>query len=331
MTHLATPRSLQSKSIRRIQANRALLFAGLASTAVAYLPSPWSGICALVSATIGLSAIVSWRRVVSGYGCFASYAAIWGTFHAIRARADNTEYVDRVSSLVLRWERSVFFGSIPSSTLQSYFYDPTGFHWYDYFLTLIYASFFVVPLAFAVVTICINRNLFFRYSLALATLFFIGCVVFVALPTMPPWMISSQSWNQQPHIERIAFHVMGFLQSNIFDRPGETLSALDANPLAAMPSIHTGVTMLFFLASRQYCRRWQIASLFYVVLMGIALVYLGEHSVLDVFAGILAAIAAWGTSTAVRSWLCSQQLVVFHNIVRSKHQTRSSRTRQWWE
>jgi membrane-associated phospholipid phosphatase len=147
-----------------------------------------------------------------------------------------------------------------------------------------------------------NRYLFFRYAFALAMLFSIGCLFFFALPTMPPWMISSPSWNPSLHVERIAFDALGLVQAKISGNSEATLSTLDANPLAAMPSIHTGVTMLFFLASRQYRRRWQVASLCYVMLMGMALVYLGEHSVLDVFAGILAAIAAWRMSIAIHSW-----------------------------
>ncbi|MER3437724.1 MAG: hypothetical protein C4346_09145 [Chloroflexota bacterium] len=275
------------------------MFAALAVVVFLLVPAPWSGIFGMVCATLGLAVIVSFKKIISGYGCFLLYEAIWGTFHSIRSIADNTDLANHVSSLILRTERALFFGNIPSYTLQLDFYDPYHFHWYDYLLSVIYFSFFFVPLIFGIFTICVSRHLFLRYAVAQAILFALGCIFFFLLPTMPPWMASSASRLPPVHVERIAFNVLAEMQIHLFEHPVGTLANLDANPLAAMPSIHTGVTMLFFLISRQYHRRWQIASLCYVFLMGIALVYLGEHSVLDVLAGMLVAVVAWHTSVAI--------------------------------
>ncbi|GIW04538.1 MAG: hypothetical protein KatS3mg059_1158 [Thermomicrobiales bacterium] len=324
MIRVLTSKSPYSKPISRRPPHQAILLAILSIAAVVVVPNPWSGIVAFVCTTTGLSLIIPLRKVISGYGCFLLYAAIWGAFHALRARADNSEYANQVSSLILRLERVLFWGNVPSSWLQSHFYEKGHFHWYDYLLTGVYASFFIAPLVFAIATICMNRSLFYRYALALAALFSIGCMLFFALPTMPPWMASSLPWDPPPHIERIAFQIMGLVQAQFTGKAGETISALDANPSAAVPSIHTAVTMLFFLASRQYRRRWQIVSLCYVVLMGIALVYLGEHSVLDVVAGILAAVAAWRISVAAVSRWHSWVPTRFPSIQRSILRTRST-------
>jgi hypothetical protein len=122
-----------------------LLFAGLSSAVLVFLPTPWSGIFAFACATAALSALVSWKSVITGYGCFALYASIWGTFHTLRALADNTTYANGISSLVLQVEQAVFLNNVPSAWLQSRFYDPGRFHWYDLFLTGIYASFLFFP------------------------------------------------------------------------------------------------------------------------------------------------------------------------------------------
>jgi membrane-associated phospholipid phosphatase len=59
-----------------------------------------------------------------------------------------------------------------------------------------------------------------------------------------------------------------------------------SNPVAAMPSLHAGAALLVsgFLWPVVH-RRWRAVLAVYVVLMALALVYTGEHYVVDVVAG----------------------------------------------
>jgi membrane-associated phospholipid phosphatase len=70
----------------------------------------------------------------------------------------------------------------------------------------------------------------------------------------------------------------------------------DPNPAAAMPSVHTAITAAlgFFLFRVNRAAAW--AGVLYTAVMGGSLVYLGEHYVLDVLAGIGCA------ATATSSW-----------------------------
>jgi membrane-associated phospholipid phosphatase len=58
-----------------------------------------------------------------------------------------------------------------------------------------------------------------------------------------------------------------------------------------MPSVHLGVTALIACAFWSTPLRWP--TLLYVPAMGFAVVYGGEHYLIDVLAGVAIAIAAW--------------------------------------
>jgi membrane-associated phospholipid phosphatase len=78
-----------------------------------------------------------------------------------------------------------------------------------------------------------------------------------------------------------------------FSRLVENGQAL-ANPVAAMPSLHAGFTLLITLFLWKFCRWWwRIPLAAYPVLMGFTLMYFGEHYFVDVLAGWAYATAAY--------------------------------------
>jgi membrane-associated phospholipid phosphatase len=74
----------------------------------------------------------------------------------------------------------------------------------------------------------------------------------------------------------------------------------ESNPIAAMPSIHMAITALLIFPAATFGPRWRLLAIIYASLMGLALVYLGEHFVIDVVVGT--AIAAYGWFAA-GAWL----------------------------
>jgi membrane-associated phospholipid phosphatase len=66
---------------------------------------------------------------------------------------------------------------------------------------------------------------------------------------------------------------------------------LSGNLVAAMPSVHLGVTTLMLLALWRTPLRW--ASGAYLVAMSFAVVYTGDHYVVDVLAGMALGAAGW--------------------------------------
>ena len=67
---------------------------------------------------------------------------------------------------------------------------------------------------------------------------------------------------------------------------------LASNPVAAMPSLHTAfATLIALFVMARLNSRWRLVVLAYPALMGLALVYLGEHYVIDLVAGVGYALA----------------------------------------
>ena len=66
------------------------------------------------------------------------------------------------------------------------------------------------------------------------------------------------------------------------------------NAVAAMPSLHAGLSLLAALWFTRNAQRWiRVASLLYPLAMTIALVYFGEHYVIDCIFGFAVVLTAW--------------------------------------
>jgi membrane-associated phospholipid phosphatase len=65
-----------------------------------------------------------------------------------------------------------------------------------------------------------------------------------------------------------------------------------SNPVAAMPSLHTAfATIIALFIAARLRSRWRWLCALYPLAMGCALVYLGEHYVVDLLAGVVYALA----------------------------------------
>jgi len=189
------------------------------------------------------------------------------------------------------------FRVLPSAWLQERLVDGST-HWYDAVAALVYATHFVsIPLATALVWFRM-RDRFAAWLTAVITFTLVGVTVYVVYPAAPPWLASDQG--VVPEVERISRFGWHYLQLD----PIARVSALgqgDSNPVAAMPSLHAGAALLVAGFLWPVVNRWWRAALLaYVVLMALALVYTGEHYVVDVVAGWLTAGVALAAGAAAR-------------------------------
>ncbi|HEV2128452.1 MAG TPA: phosphatase PAP2 family protein [Thermomicrobiales bacterium] len=230
-----------------------------------------------------------------------AYAGLWVVFNALRAGADNTDWSDQVLGLVPRLEAWLAAGHLPSAWLQDRFHEANSFGWHDYGLTIVYLSFFIVPYATAGLLLWCNRRLFWQYTVATAALFAVSTVSFYVIPTSPPWLISDVAvqGDFEP-VRRITESVLTSvdLPVQVFSegsRRGARTSEVrvEPNPIAAMPSIHFAATALLIGPARRAGSGLLAAIVVYVFLMGLALVYLGEHYILDLLAGGVLAAIGW--------------------------------------
>jgi membrane-associated phospholipid phosphatase len=132
-----------------------------------------------------------------------------------------------------------------------------------------------------------NRALSYRFMRRWVVLSLAGLVTYFLYPAAPPWW----AWEHGPLSEQVyRISSNGFAAIGLHSA-GNTLNALQAdqaNPVAAMPSLHTAYALMavaFFLPMVR--RRWWPLLLTYPLAMAFTLVYTGEHYVADVLVGWL--------------------------------------------
>jgi membrane-associated phospholipid phosphatase len=139
-------------------------------------------------------------------------------------------------------------------------------------------SWFLVPHGALVYIMLRYRGRFDRAAVMTYAVFDIGAMVYWVLPTAPPWYAATQE---------IAVRRMMVEYGEFFwkDGWGPLYSVLGGNPLAAMPSLHFATSMM---AAQLLSETGPVAGTVgwgYTATLGFALVYLGEHYVIDLIAG----------------------------------------------
>ncbi len=164
-----------------------------------------------------------------------------------------------------------FFGTLPTVWLQHHLFmrAPAFFEW---FTVIVHASWFFVPWLAALYVTIVRRERIGSFFGAWLILCAAVLPLFALLPTRPPWMEDPNS------VTRI-----------ISIKLGNDVN--DANPLAAIPSMHIALPMV--IALWFFNERWIKAAtlmMAYVGLVGFEVVFSGEHYVVDVVAGALIAV-----------------------------------------
>ena len=163
--------------------------------------------------------------------------------------------------------------------------------WYDLFFTTVYATHFLAGLTIAAVLWLRNRSEWIRWMRRYLVINFGALAVYIVYPMMPPWMASEEG-HLPTEVSRITargWHDIGLGRVDLI------LQGV-GNPVAAMPSLHAGITFLIAAYGIQRLRsswRWLLAL--YPLAMSTALVYNAEHYVIDILAGYaVAGLVLWG-------------------------------------
>ena len=231
-----------------------------------------------------------------------TYVAGIFLYTLLRAYADETAISTKVQ-YAIDIDEFLFFGHVPTVWLQERLFDADNLSFEDYLATAIHWSFFVAPHAMAVAVFLWRRDLFPRYAILIVGTMYLGLLLFFLLPTAPPWLASELGY--LPPLARVMDYVGAELT------PGDSYNTLYEslgvpNAVAAMPSIHMGVTFAMALwAGRRY-PRLAVGLTVYSAAMGLSLVYMAEHYVADLLAGMLCALVMFVVVTVASgrwSWL----------------------------
>ncbi len=250
--------------------------------------------------------LVPLGRIRSFALSFVPYAAVWFFFTAARSFADETALARTLNLHVARFERWLFGGELPTISLQDAFYDPTRIQVHDYFLTGIHWSYFIIPHFLAVRAWQRDPKLFRHYLSALTLLLGVGLGIYFLIPSNPPWLAGeSLDSPAAATVIRIMEPVGESLGGGLYQASYKVVG--ESNPIAAMPSIHMAITFLLVFPAGYFGRRWKTLAWIYSALMAAALVYLGEHYIVDIAVGMLIAAYGWWAAGA---WLSSRALSI---------------------
>ncbi len=228
---------------------------------------------------------VRWRRERLWW--FAYVAGIF-VYTLLRAYADETGVAVR-TGYVISIDKALFLGTDPIIWLQGRFFDPVSLGFQDYASVAVHWSFFIAPHLAAVLIFLYRRPLFPKYVIMVAGTMYLALLLFFVVPTTPPWLAGQMG--ALPGV----FRVMDFVGGSVDPETYESFYASlgEPNSVAAMPSLHQGVTFAMYLWARDHERRLAPWLLAYSVVMGLALMYLGEHYLADIAVGMACAVVLW--------------------------------------
>ena len=208
---------------------------------------------------------------------------MWGFTMAHELPYDDPEALRRRLRIryPIRFDRALAGGELPNARLQRALADPQDPTAFDRFLSVVHWAWFFVPHATLVYVLARDPDRFPRAARQMAATYDLGCAVYFAVPTAPPWWAAENGYADE-RVRRLMVDVgermWGRAWPHLYD-------SLGGNPWAAMPSLHFGTSAMAALILRETGRKAGAAGWAYATALGFALVYLGEHYVTDLIAG----------------------------------------------
>ena len=208
------------------------------------------------------------------------FVALLIGYEMVRGFADTAGFKVHVEELVNAERANFCF--LPGVELQKHFFNPNKLAPWDVGAVLIDFLHFLLPLMVAFFFWIKDRGAYWKFVIALLGLSFAGFITYLLYPAAPPWYADQRAGLIEIH--KVVDYVVkdigwGWDFSRIYNN-------LNPNQVAAMPSLHSAYPWLAFLALRNFSKKVGYYFLPYPILVWASVVYLGEHYVIDVIAGI---------------------------------------------
>jgi len=124
-----------------------------------------------------------------------------------------------------------------------------------------------------------------RAAVMTYAVFDIGASVYWLAPTAPPWYAASLAEREGHSAKDVRRMMVEYGEHFWRDGWGPLYSVFGGNPLAAMPSLHFATSLMAALLLAEAGPLTGALGATYAAVLGFALVYLGEHYVVDLLAG----------------------------------------------
>jgi membrane-associated phospholipid phosphatase len=239
---------------------------------------------------------------------------MWAYLAAYKSPHDDPEAQERRVHVgyPIAIDRMLGLGELPTLRLQRALAreGPEGPDWRALDRVLVWAhwAWFMVPHGSLAYILVRRPERFPRSAVMTYAVFDLGATVYWWLPTAPPWYASARAARGaagvatsgerrdrarpvpslaseaavEPEVRRM---MVEYGESFWQDGWGPLYSVLGGNPLAAMPSLHFATSVMAALLLAESGSLAGAVGFAYAATLGFALVYLGEHYVVDLLAG----------------------------------------------
>ncbi len=242
------------------------------------------------------------------------FVAIFLAYELMRGIADDAGFPVHIED-VLAAERLLFFGSLPTQLLQEWLAPASGVGLAAILATVLYMLHFALPVVTAFLLWVRRRPQYYEYVAAFIVLSFAGFITFLLLPVAPPWYAANMGILDGPdgvplirYLKPEAFGViaeaLGYPDGN--QASSYVFYSINPNGVAAFPSLHAGYPFLSFLVLRRAFGRIGWLALGYAVAVWWAIVFTGDHYVVDVVGGIVYATAAFLVTPSIARLLAER-------------------------
>lgn len=234
------------------------------------------------------------------------FLALFFAYELMRGYADKFGLPIHVSDVV--WlERIVGLGGLPTVWLQDLFHrgPETASDALASLSVIFYFLHFPLPLAVGFLLWIHQRRVYYDYVGALILLSMAAFATYLLLPVAPPWWADKFGYvTGVLHLRDTGFgglaHFFGF--GNYYFYSYSSIYSISSNDVAAFPSLHAAYPFLAFLFARRVFPRAGWLMLAYTACVWFAIVYLGEHWVVDIIGGVAYAYAAYFAVLHGPSW-----------------------------
>jgi hypothetical protein len=194
---------------------------------------------------------------------------------AARVRVDYPIAADRVIGL----------GVPPTLRLQGAFAKPNEINRFERVLVWCHWMWFAVPHASVAYVLLRRPERFPKAAARMYAVFDVGAVFYWGIPTAPPWWAAAHGRLEDRKPVRVRRMMIEYGEQFWGERWGALYDVLGGNPLAAMPSLHFATSLMGAHLLSEVGPVAGALGWTYVTLLGVALVYLGEHYAIDLVAG----------------------------------------------
>jgi membrane-associated phospholipid phosphatase len=238
---------------------------------------------------------------------------MWAYVAAYEMPADDPEALERRVRVdyPVRADRALGLGVPPGVRLQGRWARPDEpFRAWEKVLVWSHWMWFLVPHGTVAYFLLTHHDRFERAAVLTYATFDVGVIGYWLVPTAPPWYAAEHGRLEAEGTPPLQRMMVRYGEEFWAERWASLYDSLAGNPLAAMPSLHfaTSVTAAALLA--ELGPGHAVVGWGYALTLGLALVYLGEHYVVDLLAGLALALGIRAAEPPVRPLLARGSRIV---------------------